>query len=158
MTSTTEAAVRELCDRAAIHDVLMRYARGVDRRDLDLVAACFTADAAYDGTLAQGTIADALAALRGRLARYEHTMHFMGNQLIEVRGDNATCETYAVAYHRLSSDGPPHDLTVGIRYLDELVRQGEHWRIRRRVVQREWERTDAVVLPPNRNAPARNPK
>src|SRR5439155_1377882 len=34
-------AVRMLLDRAEIHDVMMRYAAGVDRRDFELVRACF---------------------------------------------------------------------------------------------------------------------
>lgn len=144
MTRTVEAAVRELADRAAIQDVLLRYARGVDRRDLDLVAACFLPDASYEGALASGTIADALARLRDRLTRYDATMHFIGNQLIETDGDSASSETYAVAYHRLTEGGVAKLLTVGVRYLDDLVRSGERWRIRRRVVTTEWQRTETL--------------
>src|SRR5262249_30642744 len=73
--------LRELCDRAAIHDLLMRYARGVDRRDLDQVAACFAPDAGYEGSLGVGTIDVALAALRERMDRYQVTMHFLANEL-----------------------------------------------------------------------------
>ena len=36
--------VETLLDRAAIRDVLLRYARGVDRRDLAMVRACFMPD------------------------------------------------------------------------------------------------------------------
>jgi len=138
------AALRELQDRVAIRDVLLRYACGVDRRDLPLVAACFTAHADYEGALGTGTVETALAALPQRLQRYERTMHFMGNQLIEVNGDTATSETYAIAYHNLVEDGARTLLTVGIRYLDDFVRADGTWRICRRVVQREWERREAM--------------
>jgi len=144
MNRTTDEAVRELADRAAIQDVLLRYARGVDRRDLDLVAACFTADASYEGALARGTIADALDTLRNRMARYDSTMHFIGNQLVEITGDTASSETYAVAYHRLTEAGIAKLFTVGVRYVDELVRCGDCWRIRRRVVTTEWQRTETL--------------
>jgi 3-phenylpropionate/cinnamic acid dioxygenase small subunit len=137
-----DAAIRELLDRAAIQDVLLRYARGVDRKDLDLVAACFTPDASYEGALASGTIADALACLRDAMARYDGTMHFVGNQLIEIDGDTARSETYAVAYHCLT--GTSEVFTVGVRYLDELVREGDEWHIRRRVVKTEWQRTQGL--------------
>jgi hypothetical protein len=137
-------AVRELLDRAAIRDVLMRYAQGVDRADLEQVASCFTPDADYQGSLAQGTIGNALPALRAARARFESTMHFMGNQLIQLRGDEALCETYAVAYHRLKAE-PERALVVGIRYLDDLVRQGNVWRIRKRVAKLEWQRYDALA-------------
>ena len=134
-----DQALGQLLDRAAIHDVLLRYARGVDRRDLDLVAACFTPDAAYEGSLAHGTIADALAALRVAVTRYTSTLHFLGNQVIELDGDAARSETYALAHHLLP-DGTLR--IVAVRYLDELVRQNGGWFIRRRVAQREWERTE----------------
>jgi ketosteroid isomerase-like protein len=144
MSRTTDEAVHELADRAAIQDVMLRYARGVDRRDLDLVASCFTPDASYEGALARGTIADALARLRDSMARYDSTMHFVGNQLIEISGDSARSETYAVAHHRLSESGVSKLFTVGVRYVDELRRDGERWRIQRRVVHTDWQRTDAL--------------
>jgi hypothetical protein len=138
-----EAAVRELLDRAAIRDVLMRYARGVDRADLDLVAGCFTTDAAYEGALAKGDISTALPALRAARARFASTMHFMGNQLIELAGDSASCETYAVAYHRLH-DESDRALVVGIRYVDDLIRRDNRWLIRKRQAILEWQRYDAL--------------
>ena len=137
-----DAAIRHLLDRAAIQEVLLRYARGVDRGDLELVASCFTPDASYEGALANGTIADALDRLRDAMARYDGTMHFVGNQLIEIDGDTASSETYAVAYHRLTESGEVKLFTVGVRYLDELTRAGDEWRIRARVVKMEWQRTD----------------
>ena len=140
--------VAALLDRAAIHDVLLRYAQGVDRRDLALVASCFTPTAAYDGTLVRGTIAQALERLAGAFGRYTTTMHFMGNQMIALDGDLGHSETYAIAYHRLADEVPPRDLTVAVRYQDDLVRTAEGWRICRRVVRLDWQRTD-VVKPPH---------
>ena len=143
MTLSAEA-ICQLADRAAIQDVLLRYARGVDRRDLDLVASCFTRDASYDGALARGTIGTALARLRDNMARYDSTMHCISNQFVEIAGDSASSETYALAYHRLTDSGVAKLFTVGVRYLDELTREGDTWRICRRVVKREWQRTETV--------------
>jgi hypothetical protein len=92
--------------------------------------------------LANGTISDALDRLRDAMARYDGTMHFVGNQLVEIDGDTASSETYAVAYHRLTESGEVKLFTVGVRYLDELTRAGDKWRIRARVVKMEWQRTD----------------
>ena len=144
MSRPSDEAVRALADRAAIQDLMLRYARGVDRKDLDLVASRFTPDASYEGALAHGTIADALARLHDRMARYDSTMHFIGNQLIELNGDAARSETYAIAYHRLTENGEAKLFTVGVRYLDELTHEGDEWRIRRRVVTKEWQRTEAL--------------
>ena len=40
--------LEELSDRAEIHDVLMRYSRGLDRLDMDLVREAFHDDAWVD--------------------------------------------------------------------------------------------------------------
>ena len=145
MTDSTPA-LQQLLDRAAIQDLLVRYAHCVDRRDLEGVAACFTADAAYTGSLGDGTIQNALLALRDRMLRYESTMHLLGNQLIEIDGDRARSETYAIAHHRLNSNGDRRNLVVGVRYEDELVRRDGRWMICRRTVHMEWEREDAIFL------------
>lgn len=143
----TDDAIRHLIDRAAIQDLLVRYAHCVDRRDLEGVAACFTSDAGYRGSLGEGTIQNALVALRQRMDRYESTMHLLGNQLIEIDGDRAKSETYAIAHHRINNNGDRRNLTVGVRYEDDLVRRDGRWIICRRVVHMEWERDDAVFLP-----------
>jgi len=136
--------LQELRDREAVKDVVLRYAAAVDRRDFDAVAACFTPDAEYAGALAHGRVGDALASLRRSLARYEGTMHFVGNQLVEVTGDSAACETYAIAYHRSREAGELRDLAVAVRYRDDLVRDAGAWRIRKRDATTLWTRVDPV--------------
>ena len=136
--------LQALIDRAAIQDVLLRYARGVDRRDVALVASCFTPDAGYDGALGRGPIGDVLTRLGERMARYTSTLHFLGNQTIELAGDAARSATYALAHHVLP-DG--RHRVVAVRYCDDLVRAGGTWHICRRMVHREWERTDASAPP-----------
>ncbi|MDX2166959.1 MAG: nuclear transport factor 2 family protein [Deltaproteobacteria bacterium] len=144
----SDDALRSLLDRAAIQDLLARYAHGVDRRDLDTVAACFTPDAGYQGSLGTGTIAVALDALRDRMPRYRTTMHFLTNVLIELHGDRASSETYALVYHRLEGEDEDEDFVVGVRYLDELTRFPDGWRITRRRTAMEFQRRDAVMPPP----------
>ncbi len=144
----SDAALQQLVDRAAIQELLTRYAHGVDRRDLNLVAACFTPDAAYEGSLGSGTIDVALDALRDRMPRYRTTMHFLTNVLIELDGDRANSETYALVYHRLEGEDEDEDFIVGVRYLDEVTRFADGWRITRRRTSMEFQRWDAVTLPP----------
>jgi len=134
--------VRELWDRALVTDVPLRYARGVDRRDWELVRSCFSADAFVDGTRATGPVDDYLAELRPAVERWVSTMHVMANQLVTVEGDAASVETYAVAFHWAASPAgtpDPHNLIVGVRYHDELARNGDRWEITRRVVSGDWQ-------------------
>jgi ketosteroid isomerase-like protein len=132
----TAAALR---DREDVRDVLHAYARGVDAKDLPRVASCFTPDAAYDGALGRGTIDDALAVLRGAMGRYTATVHRIGNQTVTVDGDRARSEADCLAEHVLA-DGA--QLTVAVRYHDDLVRSADGWRIARRAVTTLWRRHD----------------
>ena len=128
-----------LADELAIRDLVFTYARGVDRKDLDQVAGCFTPDCVYDGALARGTIGDALERLRGAMDRYARTMHFMGTQTVDVDGDRARTVTDCIAYHVRPDGGLA---TVAVRYRDALVRTAEGWRIGARVVETDWTRAD----------------
>jgi len=125
----------QIDDRTAIREVLLRYARGVDARDLALVASCFTPDAAYRGSLAEGTIGDAITALRAVMERYTATRHAIGGQSIEVDGDTASSHTDCTAKHWLTDGGCR---TVGVRYHDHLVRGSAGWLIARRDVDTLW--------------------
>ena len=133
--------VQELWDRDRISRVAHTYARGVDRRDWALVRSCFADDAYVDGTSARGAVDAYLAELRPAVERFIATMHVMANQLIDVDGDRGHMETYAVAFHwavEPAGDPNPANLTVGVRYQDDLVRRGDGWVITRRVVSGDW--------------------
>ena len=122
----------------AVRDLLYRYARGVDRRDLALVRSCFAPDARYEGALASGTIADMLAALPAAMARYTTTLHFMSEPAVAIDGTAAHSETPTVAFHVLRDSGTLR--TVAVRYLDRLQLGPAGWSIVARRVQRCWER------------------
>jgi ketosteroid isomerase-like protein len=128
-----------LADREAIRDLLCRYALAVDRKQIDTVASCFTPDCAYEGALGQGTIGQALRALELAFTRYARTMHMIGTQEVRLEGDTARAETYCVAYHVRPDGG---HLTVGVRYLDDLVRSPLGWQIRHRLVRTDWTRDE----------------
>src|SRR5437868_333329 len=106
MASTLDPAVRLLLDRAEIHDVIMRYAAGVDRRDFELVRACFTPDVT-GWSSDRETMMERIRGVRV----FEMTMHMMGNQLIEVRDDEASLHNYAMlTHHRAGHYGGTYEL------------------------------------------------
>lgn len=43
-----QAEIQRLVDRAAIHDLHVRYFQGIDAADRDQVRSCFTADVRAD--------------------------------------------------------------------------------------------------------------
>lgn len=134
----------EAADRLALRDLLCRYARGVDRRDLPLVRSCFTPDCRYDGALGRGSIDVAMAALRDAMGRYRATFHLVGEQRAVVTGDAAEAETYAIAFHALRGPGTRHH-TVGVSYRDACVRTADGWRVAARTVRRLWARDGLLV-------------
>jgi len=124
-----------LHDRLAIHDLVNRYAAGVDRRDFDLVASCFTPDVEVIGwggrDLADRD--DLLELIRG-VAAFDMTMHMMGNQRIEVHADAAWVVTRARLAHRLRRpDSSMYELNVeDARYTERLARREGRWVITQR--------------------------
>lgn len=61
-------AVQLLPDRQAIHDVVVRYAFGVDRRDMEMVRSCFTPDLEVVGW-GRGEVADRESMIRCIITR-----------------------------------------------------------------------------------------
>jgi hypothetical protein len=146
--------IDDLVAQQEIRDVLARYTRGVDRMDPELILSCYHPGAHDDHAAFQGKAEGFVEWVQEALSYFDSTMHFLGQQLIELDGDRAHCETYCVAYHRRESrDGEPgHDLWMGLRYIDLLERRDGEWRIADRRCAFDWTRRDAVVaaweLPP----------
>ena len=156
--------IADLVVKARIRDVLLRYCRGIDRLDLELVRSCYHADATDEHGTFVGTRDEYVDWVGGVLTRFTGTMHTVSNQLIELgRGDGgdadadtARCETYGVAYHW---GDPPDDhrrnFTTGFRYVDRFARRDGEWRIARRVAVREWTQIVTAeqqwLIPPERD-------
>ena len=140
-----EPQLQELLDRQAIHDVMMRYARGVDRSDLAMVESCYHPGATDDHGSFKGTVEEFMLWLPEQLEAFDSLMHFIGNMLIELDGDAAHVETYCVSYHRLK--GQDVDTLFGLRYVDRFEKRNDEWRIATRRIVAEWNRHDEVNVP-----------
>jgi hypothetical protein len=136
----------DLMAQQEIRDVLIRYTRGVDRMDLELVQSCYWPGAHDDHGAFQGTVEEFLKWLEV-LRYFESTMHFIGNQLVELDGDTARAESYCVAYHRRGAqDGEEgYDLVLGLRYVDRMERRDGKWRIADRRCAFDWSRVDPIT-------------
>jgi 3-phenylpropionate/cinnamic acid dioxygenase small subunit len=138
--------IDELLADAKIRDVQMRYCRAVDRMDFDLLATCFHSDATVDFGFFVGGVDGFIAQAREGLKTYTSTTHFTGNQLVEVHGESAWAEHYALATHRcpLDETGPVRDFVTAVRYVDRLERRDGAWRIAKRTCILDWWRNDPV--------------
>ena len=137
-----DGRLQELLDRRDIEDVVLRYCRGIDRRDRDLVRACYHPDAIDDHGSFRGTVGEFIEWVFRLLGRYSQTMHFVGNVLVDLEGDVAAAETYGIAFHRSDEDKPQLNLMTGFRYLDRFEKRAGTWRIATRTAVTEWSRID----------------
>jgi hypothetical protein len=135
-----DEAIARLLDERAVQAVMLRYARGVDDRAWEQVRSCFAVDAFIAGTGHAGARDQYLEQLFAGVERFGVTMHTVGNQVVELDGDAARTETDLIARHFRDADGRDEELVLGVRYHDELRRDGEQWVITRRDVRRLWSR------------------
>lgn len=121
-----------VADRIALMDVMLRYAKGVDERDLELYRACFADDVEVLGFGEQTYRgADAWTAyVTQALERFGPTQHMLGPQLATVDGDTAHCRTDVQALHYMQ-DAPDTTLTLWATYETEMRRIDGDWKITR---------------------------
>lgn len=134
MANGSHNDLQTLLDKQAITELLYRYCRGCDRRDQEMLLACFHPDAQHDHGGFVGPTADwvplALAWLEGRVA----VTHMVTNPLIWVDGDRAISDCHFLAYNRLpTGKDVVEEVVVKGRYLDRHVRCQDGWRIFHRV-------------------------
>ena len=152
------ASCRTLLDRQAIRDVVLRYCRGIDRLDLELVRDCYHPDATDEHGTFVGTRDEYVDWVGGVLARFTGTMHVVANQLVEVDGDagalarpTAWRTTGAIRPTTTAATSPPGSATSTAS--SGATASGAS---RRRVAVREWTqvvtaRAAVVVIPPERD-------
>ena len=133
----------DLIARAEITDVIQRLARGTDRLDRDLMAACYHPDGFDDHNSFRGSgeeFADWGGAV---LPHFAATTHFIALPHIRLNDDTAQVDTYCVAHHvsRPGPDGSATDMVMGLRYIDHFEKRSGQWRIAKRVCAFDWNYT-----------------
>src|SRR5882672_11104799 len=97
--------LRRLADRVEIHDVLLDYVRGVDRRDWELVRATFFADATDDHADYKGSRDGFIEWVTERHAKIARSTHFLGNCNMKFASDElAVVETNFIAMMTLGPE------------------------------------------------------
>jgi hypothetical protein len=147
-----DARLAALLDKQEIEEVVLRYCRGIDRRDFDRVRDCYHADALDHHGSFSGSVDEFLEWVERLTGRYDWTMHLVGNVLVELgpaassspmsneaATQAAVCETYGVSLHRGDPTKPHLNLATGFRYLDRFERRdASGWKIAERTAIGEW--------------------
>ena len=136
-----DPAVQGLLDREAIREVIVRYCRGCDRLDVDLIDSAFHPDAVVAHGASTFTGRTVGRELVDRLRRSMSIgSHHISNQTIEIAGDSAGCESYYIGCHVVRSGDAARALHTSGRYLDRLERRNGEWKITKRLLVSEMTR------------------
>lgn len=130
MEAAMEAKLREMLDRHEIWQVILRYCRGLDRFDREMVRSCYFDDAVEDHDNYVGRPDDFIDWANMTSGSFVNSRHGVSNHRCELAGDDAYCETYYMFTGVAQT--PPHAMSVG-RYIDHFQRRDGEWRIANRV-------------------------
>lgn len=138
-TVTTPPDLQALQDRLDIHELLARYARGVDDRDWDLYRSVFTADAHIDYVSAggiAGTVDEVTEFLAASFESIPWSQHYVTNIEVDLDGDAATAR--AMFFNPMRMAWLDESSSCGGFYHHELVRTDDGWRSRLLVEETRW--------------------
>lgn len=142
LSSSEEAAMRDVIARQEIYDLLCDYMRGQDRLDPVLHRSVFHDDATTDYGAYVGGPDGFVAFAQGILKEHLANHHMIGQAKIEVEGEVAFGEVYFQAHHRIVQDGQERDLFVSGRYIDRYEKRSGKWKIAHRSERVDWVRDE----------------
>lgn len=154
-----DTKIRELIDKQEIHEILIRYCRGADRGDPDLIAAAYHDGAIEDhGGTFKGPASEYVDMLRRVFPKAPRMTHATTNVLIELDGDRARVESYILTFSRLEGeDGGSFDSLTTSRVVDRFERRDGRWGIAHRRLTWEWNHEMPTRETWGRGAIARDP-
>ena len=135
-----DAEVQALLDKQAIEEVLLKFLRGCDRADLDLVERAYWPDGWEDhGGTFDGPASEWVAVIKERLPKAGLMNHMALNLIIDLKSaTTATAECYILTASRLTVKGQEFDTRTLARCVDQMEKRGGEWRIFRRTLCWEW--------------------
>jgi hypothetical protein len=146
MDQALESRLLKLLDKEAIHDRLMRYARGIDRNDGKLCQDTFWPDALVDHGHSKFK-GDSIGRLFSDVSKHNthRQVHFIGNLVIDINGNLATSEAQTWYSAETERNEVAYLMNRSLRYVDRWEKRGGEWRIFHRTIIETWNRVDVVV-------------
>jgi hypothetical protein len=137
LSGVVDERLQELLDKQALLELVTRYARAIDRCDLDLLLTCYHDDAVDDHGTFAGPPAEVFPPILEHMRSMPPTQHVISNAVFVVDGDRAVGEVYTDV--RVGAPAGGDKLHGGFgRQLDRYERRNGEWRIAHRRVVIEW--------------------
>jgi len=135
-----EDRLQELLDYHDIRNLLAEYCHGCDRLDFAEMAGTYLEDSWDDhGPRKMPGKAFARATILDAEAISNMCNHNLGQSSIKLNGDEAGAETYFIANLRANGKAGGEVLRqIGGRYIDQLQRTAEGWKVKHRICLRDW--------------------
>lgn len=144
-----DPTMQQLLDRQEIVDLTIAYGWLLDHGPRSGLDAVFTRDAVavYGGQEFEGLDA-IIAKIEASLGHLTVSQHLVANQQVDLDGDRATCRCYVQAQHtKRGTPGGDNYIMAG-RYVDEVARTADGWRIVHRVLDIDWTEGNVAVVRP----------
>jgi hypothetical protein len=150
MGTTDTSGLESWADRAAVVELLHRYAIALDSRDWAAFRRLFTDDVVVEFMGGNGKNLVSWSDLETMATYFESSragkagggQHVISNEVVELDGDRARAIAYGtnrVAVPRdVDNDEEGHDELSGSIYEDDFVRTREGWRISRHTIRGLW--------------------
>lgn len=137
--TTAQDRLQIAADKSELLDLLYRYCRAIDRRDMDLLRTVYHPDATDNhGGYYNGPVDGFFEVVPASLEPFALTQHMIANALFVVDGDRAEGESYLIANH-MPKDDPYRSIFAIARYLDVFERRNGEWRIFERTCVLDWD-------------------
>ena len=138
--------LQQTADRLAIRELIDQYAFCADTRDAKGQMALFTEDTKFvvfmDAKTPEPTQVISkrsdLFPVFDNLNIYRATMHFNGQNKVQLNGETATGSTYCIAHHQTIEAGIQKLMVAYIRYEDKFVKQYGKWLFEERRLLVDW--------------------
>lgn len=147
--SVSQEEIDRFKDRQAIYDCLMRYCRGVDRLDAELLKTAYHEGATDDHGIFNGDaweFAEFIGPFDASIGVRQQT-HRVDHALIEFTGpDSAVVESYNLTFIDAETEDGMAAAMVGGRYLDRFERRNGAWKIAHRLYVMDWNRNEPSTV------------
>ena len=128
--------IQDLLDRDAIRHIQIRYAWTLDNQRWEALKDIFLPDAVADY---RGEVFEGLEAISAKCAAsiepLDSAQHFNGSHWAQVDGDKAIAGCYFRATKYIADTPGGDTFTIGGKYIDQMVRTPDGWRIAHRLLE-----------------------
>ncbi|MEL7199829.1 MAG: nuclear transport factor 2 family protein [Pseudomonadota bacterium] len=140
LTNEELKATRELLDKQAIYENVLKYCRGADRLDLELLKDSYWEDGTDDHGAFRGNAHEFCEFAVQSKGMFKSASHHVGNTQIELLGSQAKVETYFLSVQVMEAPDANGEQfwQLGGRYKDLYEKRAGQWKILHRTCIWDW--------------------